>query len=406
MLRQKPGTDKYLSCNIFADDITKKDILRNSEFCIDLIQPEISIDKTQTHRYPFHKDYVEILKTLRVANFPFVVNETTYSVNFTGLEKIDVNKTPLLLPIKDNEELLEFTLSNLSSNDVMAIANVTVLDDRSSSPESLRKICNKYGAIYVRVDYDTPYFNFSMLNNIGVYLYNKLGFSEAIFWNADLWTPDKETVPNLISKYHYYKESGTRLCGAKLLYPESGFCELLDKDRTYKELAQDFHMTMEDIAEMDPLGKVQFAGGSFKVLTEYLENQHPICGSPYHFGRFLKRDEKAVNIDRETRFVTGAFQIVDIPTFIEVGGFCPSLSCSMQDVDLCLRFWESFNKVTLLAKDIHLFHGESVILSSKLEKESESLKHKSGSAKDKLVSDEVLYSMLWNFDFFSGRLPA
>jgi hypothetical protein len=406
MLRQKPGTAKYLSCNIFEDAITKEEILKNNTFTIKLSQDEISIDKSQASRYPFHKDYLKILKTLEISNYPFIGSSTEYNVTFTDLDKIDKEKIPLLLPIKDNQELLEFTLSNLSSNKVMSVANVTVLDDRSEDPDSMHELCRKYGAIYTRIEYDTPYFNFSMLNNIGAYLYNKLNFSEVVFWNADLWTPDASTVPNLIDKYHRYRKSGTRLCGAKLLYPSHGFCDLLDPERTYKEMSQDFRIDLDEIKAMEPFGKVQFGGGSFRVMPEYFDNSHPICGSPYHFGRFLDKSEKAVNIDRETRFVTGAFQIVDLPTFVEVGGFCPSLSCSMQDIDLCLRFWETFNKVTLIGKDIHLYHGESVILSSKLEDDPSSLKHKSGAYKDKLISDEVLYSMLWNFDFFSGRLPA
>jgi len=406
MLRQKPGTARYLSCNLFNDAITKEQITESNEYTVRLTQDELSIDKSQAHRYPFHRDYMQILKTLEISNYPFVCSSVDYDVTFTDLQKIDQEKIPLLLPIKDNKELLNFTLENLSHNEVMSIANVTVIDDRSDDPVSIKELCQKYGAIYVRVDYDTPYFNFSMLNNIGAYLYNKLNFTEVVFWNADLWTPDTKSFPELIEKYYQYKESGTRLCGAKLLYPSLGFCDLLDADRTYREMAQDFRINIEDIKQMEPFGKVQFGGGSFRVLPEYFDNAHPICGSPYHFGRFLNKSDKSVNMDRETRFVTGAFQIVDLPTFVELGGFCPSLSCSMQDIDLCLRFWETFNKVTILGKDVHLYHGESVILSSKLEADPSSLKHKSGAYKEKLISDEVLYSMLWNFDFLCGKLPA
>jgi len=407
MLREKPTTHKYLSCDIFSqhETLTREQILQNNTLDLKFTQGEMSIDLSQVIRYPRLGEYLQILESSVVGNFPFICQNMSYTTKIHNIKLINPQNPGLLLPIKDSIELLEFTLSNLCDSKVNEVANITIIDDRSEDPKSIKELADKHGVIYIRVDYPSEIFNFSMLNNIGAFLYHKLDHEDIILWNADLWTPDKKTVPTLLKRYKKLKKTGTKLAGTKLLYPTDDFCYLVDGDRTIKELSKDFSISIENLKEINPLGKIQYGGGSFVVTTEFLKQITHVFMSPVHYGRFSDKENTIVNIDRETRFVTGAFQIIDLPTFIEIGGFCPSLSCSHQDADLCLRMTKRGDKVQYIGKDVFLYHAESLIISSKLEKNGVSLKHAHSGTRNKLISDEIIYSLLWNYYFFTGQLP-
>jgi len=397
-----------LNCNIFSQhaDLAAEDILKSNKLCLEFEQDELSIVHSQMDRYPRAADYLHILETRAITNYPFSCKKMRYTATFHNIQYIDPQKPGLLLPIKDSIDLLEFTLSNLKKMKVTEVANITIIDDRSEEAEKIQQLANQHGAIYIRVDYPSEIFNFSMLNNIAAFLYHKLGHEDIILWNADLWAPDKTTVPKLLNAHKKSKRDGVKLTGTKLLYPESGFCPLINEQRTVRELAQDFTMPEENLKNMGLFGKTQYGGGSYVVTIPFLKNLSHLFMSPVHYGRFLERTNSAVNINRQTRFVTGAFQIIDLESFIKLGGLCPTLSCSHQDADFCLRLVHGGDKVQYIGKDLHLYHGESLVISSKLEEGAESLKHAHSDTRDKLISDEVMYSLLWNYYFFTGQIAS
>jgi GT2 family glycosyltransferase len=406
MLREKPATHKYLNCDIFSqnNEIDKETISEVNKLSVEFEQDELSVVLSDMDKYPRVFDYVHILKSNSVGNYPFSSKKTKYSVTYHNLKNIDPDKPGLLLPIKDTVNLLEFTLQNLSDMNVGDYANITIIDDRSEDADKIKQLANRHGAVYIRVDYPSDVFNFSMLNNLGAFLYHRLGHEDIILWNADLWTPDKKSVPKLLKIHKQSKKKGFRITGTKLLYPESGFCHLVNENRTYQELAKDFQTPEEFVRDRGVFGNTQYGGGTFATTIEFLTNAAHTFMSPVHYGRFLERDNPQVNINRETNFITGAFQIIDLNTFVELGGFCPTLSCSYQDTDLCLRISKSGHKVQYVGENVYLFHAESLVLSSKLDDSKESLKHSHSNTRDKLISDEIIYSMLWNYYFLSGQM--
>ena len=70
--------------------------------------------------------------------------------------------------IKDNAELLKYTLNNMQDNKVFDIANVLIMDDRSSEAE-VKVIAIENDCSYLRVDNSQNIFNFSMLHNLAVH---------------------------------------------------------------------------------------------------------------------------------------------------------------------------------------------------------------------------------------------
>tara|TARA_R100000808_G_C2155373_1_gene167683 strand:+ start:845 stop:2038 length:1194 start_codon:yes stop_codon:yes gene_type:complete len=397
-----------LNCDIFSQNegLNKEALSEVNKIQVEFQQDEISIVHSKRDVYPRISNYVEILESNSVGNYPFAGKNVEYKVTYQNLKNIDPDKPGLLLPIKDNVNLLEFTLQNIEEMGVNNVANVTVIDDRSEEPEEIEQLANRHGAVYIRVDYASDVFNFSMLNNIGAFLYHRLGHEDIILWNADLWAPNKKAVPTLLKTHAKAKKTGTKITGAKLLYPETGFCHLIDEDKTYRELAKDFQTSEESVRERGVFGKVQYGGGTYVVTTPFLRDQAHIFMSPVHYGRFSDKNNHKVNTNRETKFVTGAFQIIDLETFVEIGGFCQTLACSYQDADLCLRVSQLGHKVYYAGADVYLYHAESLVLSSKLDDTKGSLKHTHSNTRDKLISDEVLYSMLWNFYFLSGQVTS
>ena len=405
MLRQKPRAYKYLNCEIFSQSgLTRDDILASEKLAMSFVQPQMAVDPNQINRYPKIKEYKELLKTRRAEDYPFLVENITYEVSYENLSTLDKTKVPLLLPIRDNIELLEFTLTNLFENDVQKHANITIIDDRSEEKEAMQELSRRFGVVYIRVDYDSPIFNFSMLNNIAAYMYYKFGADDIILWNADLWTPNKDTLPKLIEEHASLKESGVRLTGTKLLYPPKDFCSFIKDDVTISELSRDFGVSKEIIKETDPFEKTQFGGGAFITPLSFLTGDSYTFQLPYHHRRFSLKDSKQVNTSRDTKFITGAFQIIDLETFVSIGGLSPSLSCSFQDSDICLKVISEGHRVYYYGRDQFLYHGESVCISEKIDDKKESLKHNKILSKDRFLSDEIIYSLLWNAPLLNGEL--
>jgi GT2 family glycosyltransferase len=109
--------------------------------------------------------------------------------------------------------------------------------------------------------------------------------------------------------------------------------------------------------------------------------------SPVHCFRFREKNYYKCNMDKISDFITGAFQIIDLPWFISVGGLNPSLSKNFQDTDICLRASEENKKNMYFGKDLFLFHDESLTLSK--EKKDNSF-----------ISDNILFSKIWNKERF------
>jgi GT2 family glycosyltransferase len=280
-----------------------------------------------------------------------------YNCWFVKQNNWDNNKPTVIIPIKDNYKLLNFTINNIIENEVNKISNIIIIDDRSTE-KLIKEITIKNNFSYLKID-NQKGFNFSMLNNIAALISSILGSKELILWNSDLWTPDDKTIPALLKKHSLEQAI---ISGTKLVYPPKSMT-FRDKD---KIIDDSFFQT------------IQF-GGSFWTFTGSF-----IKYSPNHHRRFKNKNDVLSSCDKQEIFVTGAFQIINLNWFIESGGLNPSLSKNFQDVDLCLKVLEENKKVLYFGKDFYLYHDESISL------------EKEGKYDKQLLNDHVLFGKIWN----------
>jgi O-antigen biosynthesis protein len=297
-------------------------------------------------------------KALPNKKFKFSAKEVEYKGKSLISEHFDNSLPCILIPIRDNSKLLSITLKNLRDNKVDTQSNIIIIDDRSE--EDLLVLVSDRES-YVRVDNDKG-FNFSMLNNIAAKLCTDRGCSEIILWNSDLWVPNEIVFPKLLKRF---RELDVDILGTKLVYPP---------------------MEMSLNGERDTQNIKQFAphvlGGKWRETVQFGGDIYN-NGLFHHYGRFRDPMEYRVNCNRPSNFITGAFQIIKLKSFIDVGGLNPSLSKNFQDNDFCLKILENGGKIFYEGKDVFLYHDESAIL-YKEKKDKQTL------------SDQVLFSKIWN----------
>jgi GT2 family glycosyltransferase len=309
--------------------------------------------------FSFFQNEIKLVNQLDLTRFKS--EEIKYDCKFYKNEEIDINKPLLLIPTKDNIQLIEYTLKNLISFEVNKHANIIVIDDRSEIQH--QDLCKKNNINCLRVD-NKKGFNFSMLINIGIKIGIDLGIKHIILWNNDMWTDSKDTLPLLLEKHISNQNT---ISGTKLVYPP------------FKWDGKD---EREDIQKMFGLSKthrgtVQF-GGSNMLFNNQLNNY--MIG---HRCRFFSPLDRRCNVDKTDIFLTGAFLIINIDWLIKTGGLNPSLSKAYQDVDLCFKAVKDGEKIMYFGKDLYFFHDESL-----------------SQTKDKFdlqfLSDNTLMYKIWN----------
>lgn len=345
------------------------------QFDFDSFLPGIKIDNfiIKQNRLLF-EDYVEGGRVM------FSKVSTEYSVTFERSKSFSLGKVPLIIPIKDLPELLDYTLTNLATHDADSHANVIVVDDRSSEP--IKEVCEKHEFVsYVRCDYSST-FNYSMLANISALIAIHFGFSEIIYWNSDMYLPDNKVLPLLIEKHRRDKPA---ISGTKLLYPIDGWknSSILKNETNINKTMREYQEKMREHFK----GKIQFGGQGFKIENNKIKF--------FHFCRGRNKDDIYVNVDKACYAVTGAYMMMDLKWLRSVGGFNPSLAKMSNDIDICLRACEDRKPVMYYGKDTYLFHEESMNLNNNL-KESK-IDHQ-------FNNDEILFPKLWNLERFNKAI--
>ena len=310
----------------------------------------------QTHKYSFKKKFNaakfsvtqmedDVVKSFYSNSWSLEPVLNVYTCELVEANALDCDKPLVLLCIKDDEDLLQFTLNNMKQNKVFDFANILIIDDRSEN-NRIRSIALESGCSYMHVVNTQNKFNFSMLHNLAVHAFRNKArhFKEIILWSSDLWVDNPATLPELHSRH---TENKNTITGTKLLYPTKEFLH-------YKS---------------DRINTVQFGGSMFGPRPK------EVGIFALHLFRGYPKDDPKVNCDKGELFITAAFLIIDTKWFIETGGLCPSMKASYQDVDLCLRANEERKRVMYYGKDIYLYHYENYTLDNHrttLEKQYES----------------------------------
>ena len=300
----------------------------------------------------------------------FDIEENKYDVTFSKSDCFDLEKVPLLIPIRNMSGLLEYTITNLISNSADIHANIIVIDDRSD--DSIQKVCSKYSQVsYIRCDYDSS-FNYAMLANIGSYIAKSFGFKEVIFWNSDMYLPDDKTLGRLIAKH---RDNKPVLSGTKLAFP-------------YKNWKGESFGIAKQSGEMDysKQGKVQFGGSSFLFDNNRVKFFHIKVGADL--------DNLYVNCDKGALVNTGAYTMADLDWLVATGGLNPSFAKIFNDVDLCLRALVEKKSVHYYGKDTYLYHEESTNMNSIGEEKQD----------HQFLSDAMLFTKVWDTKSFNQAI--
>jgi GT2 family glycosyltransferase len=390
--------ERLFTCKFF--EYFKNNQVPNNDFAITVIQPEYSVDTSDPMFDP-----AQIIKNLQEngerPGIPFKKENMEYNVSYENLSNINAQKAHALIPSRDSLELLKFTLSNLDKNNAFDFLVPVIIDDRSNDADSMRNLADQYNAVYIRVDYQSDLFNFSVLNNAAASFLDAMGVEDIVLWNSDLWVGDSATIPYLLKQHQENKINDIFVTGTKLLYPERDFCNLFDDDQFIKSLSEDLNVSLERIQQSEPFGKVQFGGSSVTIMP-HLMGQHAILPVVTHYGRLQPKE--SVNFNREIIFMTGAFILCDLDKYKEVGGLNPSMRFCHQDGDLCFKMRKNNYRIMYYGKNCHLYHAESMSLASKSEKSDKINLKKTKRYNDELFSNELIFALKWNKEFCRGDM--
>lgn len=335
----------FYRCSFF------KETIKNVEKTFSVFQQELNLKSYVNEKASFEKKGVE------------------YFCRWEQQDDWDNQRPSVLIPIRDNLNLLSVTIKNFLDNNLHKKANIIIIDDRSENDIETLAINN--GFSYLRIDNEEG-FNFSMLNNIAAKICHTLGSQEIILWNSDLWCVKEEYFDKLIDNH---RSSFSKISGSKLIYPP-------------EHLSLNGDIDTENITSNFP----EMTGGSWRETVQFggclwlQVPRSPIRFTPRHFKRFANIEDPRVNCNRGMCFVTGALHVWDLEYFIELGGLNPSMAKNLQDVDICLRAAQQGNIPMYFGKDIFFYHDESANFHSSMESKKD----------DKMLSDHVLFSKIWN----------
>lgn len=337
----------YFECNLFEDET----FVTQEEFSV--IQNELVLGSI-----------------INQTDVSFKKNLVEYKCSWIKQENWRTRPT-ILVPIKDNLDLLTYTISNLKEHKIDTHCNIIIIDDRSS--ENIKGTAISNGLSYLRVDNEKG-FNFSMLNNIPAKICYDLGIETIILWNSDLWCVKEEWFLELLKRH---KENNSVLSGTKLVYPPEEMSLREEKDT--KNIKDNFiHMSDGKWRET-----IQF-GGDIWIATA---NRSPISFSPLHARRFSDINDPISNSNKPITFMTGALHIWDLKNFISFGGLNPSLSKNFQDVDICLKLLEDKKVTQYYGKNLFFYHDESATMNN-LNNEAKN--------DNQMISDHYLFGKIWN----------
>lgn len=291
-------------------------------------------------------------------NIEFLKNKINYKCFFRQNKEIDKNKPGAIICIHKNIKLLSFLLDKFKETEVEKYVNILVVEDRADN-NAIELECSKRKINYLSVN-NNSHFNFSMLNNIGAHIFNIFECKDIILWNSDLWPNSKDVLPKILN---FHEKEQSVVTGARLMYPEVSW----DGSTGIPENISNFFQGIKNYR-----GTVQFGGSTF-ILT----NTGPM---PSHYGRFSKNNNYCF-INKTCEFITGAFTLIKLKKFKELGGLNPSLSSQFQDIDFSLKCREKDYKISYFGEDF-LYHDESVSLTDKAKEKS-------------YINDHILYFKLW-----------
>lgn len=227
-----------------------------------------------------------------------------------------VSKVSVIIPSKDNSDVLERCLETLTAKTQRVEYELLVVDNGSSDEQcgKLRRLRERYGFQYL---YERENFNFSKMCNQGAAAATG---DYLLFLNDDVEIMEDSWLERMLGQAALPWAGAV---GAKLLYPQA-------ESGTY--LIQHVGITNMGIGPAHKLGGMKDEG----IL--------------YHGHNCVSYNMLAV---------TAACLLVKRERFEQVGGFDESLAVAYNDVDLCMKLYEA-GYYNVIRNDAVLIHHESL----------------------------------------------
>jgi len=290
-----------------------------------------------------------------------------YKVQFSR-NRLSDKKSLVIICGKDAKKLMHHCLYRIKMNNINNDHDILIIDDRSTSSDLL-ELSDKYQVSYLRIDNTLDIFNYSILNNIGSTVASYFDKELIIFYNNDLWPSTKNSLPNIIDKHFKYNSDIT---GCKLIYPSK---------KDYSNIGKINHVLGKNLEKA--YSTIQHGGIFFDYVRSMSNNQKPSL-KPGHLWRFYSNDHFLASKDSPCYAVTGALQVVNTQSFLNIGGFNGDMASAFQDIDLCIKALKHKMSIYYIGSE-SMLHAESITNHSEQQKDNRFL-----------ISDNILWELLWN----------
>lgn len=241
-----------------------------------------------------------------------------------SIERLETDgRIPALIPTHDSGDLLRHCLTIMLDSGAIEDLYPVIIDDRST--EDLSEVLDDFKCGHIRIDH-SYIFNYSANLNIGAQVLYEDGQNTALFMNNDCYIHNQTYLKQFILRH---KTNKSDLSGTKLVYPPA---------------------TLSFKDEVEQPERVQFGDGAFYKSLHI----------PVHIGRGEKPEHFQVNMDCITRgYITGAFNLVELKTFMDYGGYDMDLPGAFQDVLYSLQLLAGNRRVCYFGEDIFFYHDET-----------------------------------------------
>lgn len=310
------GIDTF-RCFDYIDDLyaVKKN---KSKVCYELLENIAHVTKVL-----FHYN-IEDEKQIEVEKHKYNITRSEIGDIYYLDAETDVikNKISVIIPSKDNPELIEKCLNGVKNAKVKSGINtleVAIIDNGSTHEhkEEITGVINSIrdGGIEIEYIYEPSDFNFSAMCNRGVECTKG---EYLLFLNDDIEITDDSFLLKLL---YFAKMDHVGAVSCKLLYPGD--------ERRIQHVG---------------ITCLKYPGPSHKLAT-FTDDR------TYYFGR---------NIGvHNCLAVTGACLMVSREKYYKAGGFCDKMKVGYNDVDLCISLYEK-GFLNVVNNECQLIHHESI----------------------------------------------
>lgn len=218
----------------------------------------------------------------------------------------------IIIPSKDNPEILEQCLRSLREKTDYSNYEITIVDNGSSDIN--RGIYEELSAKYrCRYHYEKRDFNFSYMCNTGARISKGEYF---VFLNDDIEISDGEWLDRMLGQAELPHVGAV---GAKLLYPGTSLIQ--------------------------HAGVISIESGPVHEFARMDDKEN------YYFNRN--------RLDFDVLAVTAACLLIKKDRFDEIGGYDEELVVAYNDIDLCMKLVEA-GYYNVIRNDAVLYHHESI----------------------------------------------